>query len=248
MPLFRLLAFACLVLVTSCGSLAAPAPDGDQAQGTERRFTTEGTPELTADVAAEVTGDATGESSPPTSAEQGDEPSPSRVSSDLSSLVTELPSAIGVPSPSSAPTPVGIRYEAIGLDGAEIVPVGVEANGEMEVPEASRVGWYRFGPSPGEPGSAVLAAHIAYDGERGAFRDLADATSGHRFSIDFDDGSTATYEVIERTQYDKNELPFDAVFAQGGPSVITLISCGGSFQPSLASYEDNIVAYAVAVG
>lgn len=63
----------------------------------------------------------------------------------------------------------------------------------------------------------------------------------------FDDESEAIYEVVERGQYDKAELPFDRIFAKDGPPLITLISCGGSFQPALRSYQDNLVAYAVPV-
>lgn len=167
--------------------------------------------------------------------------------SPLASQIVALPSAGGVPEVRTSRVPVGMSFEAIGLSTAPIDPVGVLPNGEMEIPGAKRVGWYSFGASPGEPGSAVLAAHIAFDGERGAFRYLADSTAGDRFSVTFSDGSTSTYEIVERAQYDKDELPFDRVFERTGDPVITLISCGGQFQPTQASYQDNIVAYAVPV-
>ena len=140
-----------------------------------------------------------------------------------------------------------MSFEAIGVADAPIDPVGVLANGEMEIPGAKRVGWYSFGASPGEAGSAVLAAHIAFDGERGAFRYLVDSVTGDRFTVSFDDGTTGAYEVMERAQHDKDELPFDRVFERTGNPVITLISCGGQFQPTQASYQDNIVAYAIPV-
>ena len=66
-------------------------------------------------------------------------------------------------------------------------------------------------------------------------------------SLLFDDGSSVTYEVVDLAQYGKTDLPFDQVFAKDGPSVVTLITCGGAFQPSLRSYEDNVVVSAVAV-
>ncbi len=144
--------------------------------------------------------------------------------------------------------PVSLRYESIGVLDAPIDGVGVLDDGEMEIPGADRVGWYRYGPSPGEDGSAVLAAHIAFDGRRGVFRYLGDAVPGEVFTVTFDDGSTRAYEVAATAQYAKDALPFDRVFARTGSPVVTLISCGGEFQPSLRSYEDNIVVYAVPIG
>ena len=140
---------------------------------------------------------------------------------------------------------MGLTYAALGISDAPIVSVGVLANGEMEIPGAEAVGWYRYGSTPGAPGSAVLAAHIATGGRPGVFRDLVDARVGHRFVVQFDDGSEEIYEIVERDQYEKQALPFDRVFAKDGPPVVTLVSCGGAFQPSLGSYEDNLVAYAV---
>ena len=141
--------------------------------------------------------------------------------------------------------PVGFRYPALGIELAPIDAVGVEPGGEMEIPGADAVGWYEFGPSPGETGSAVLAAHIAYNGVDGVFVDLDDSEVDDVFTVVFDDGSEGDYLVVERAQYDKAALPFDRVFARSGAPMVTLISCGGDFQQSLSSYQDNIVAYAV---
>ena len=175
------------------------------------------------------------------------EPGEALLLSPLRNRVVELPSAIGIPTRSQSPLPIAISYDAIGVSAAPINPVGVEPNGEMQIPRADSVGWYQYGPTPGEPGSAVLAAHIAFDGERGVFRFLADSAENDMFTIDFADGSTVAYRVVERTQYDKDELPFDRVFAKDGPPVISLISCGGTFQRSISSYQDNIVTYAVPI-
>jgi hypothetical protein len=159
----------------------------------------------------------------------------------------ELPQAGGFPQIENGPAPISISYESIGVDQAPVDPVGVLEDGEMEIPGARRVGWYEYGPAPGEIGSAVLAAHIAFDGEQGVFRFLNDSAVGDRFTVAFDDGSQQTFEVFERAQYGKRALPFERVFTREGRAVVTLISCGGTFQPALGSYEDNIVAYASAV-
>ena len=166
--------------------------------------------------------------------------------SPLAADVRELTSRLGVPDVIEGPTPIGLSFPAIGAQGP-VDAVGVEDNGEMEIPGADRVGWYQYGPAPGAPGSAVLAAHIAFDGRDGVFRHLDDASVGDVFTVVFDDGGEREYEVVEMAQYGKTELPFDRVFAKSGSPVITLITCGGDFQTDVSSYADNVVAYAVPV-
>ncbi|HAS13191.1 MAG TPA: hypothetical protein DCS55_22175, partial [Acidimicrobiaceae bacterium] len=101
----------------------------------------------------------------PTTAPATTVPGP-RPTSDLADRVEPLDSARYDPAEHEAATRTvtGLSLPVIGVDGAPVEPVGVEPNGEMEIPPAEEVGWYRFGAAPGESGSAVLAAHIAYDG------------------------------------------------------------------------------------
>lgn len=145
----------------------------------------------------------------------------------------------------SVPQPVSVAIENIGVAGAEVRDVGVQANGELQIPGASEVGWYRWSPSPGNAGSAVLAAHIAYDGTDGVFRDLNHVAVGALVTIGYDDDSVRDFEIIELSQYRKDELPFDRIFAKDGDPVVALITCGGTFNRTLRSYDDNVVAYAV---
>ena len=169
--------------------------------------------------------------------------------SDLSYRIQPLDSALYDASEhrGGGPVPASVSIDGIDVFAAPIVPVGVEESGDMEIPDADGVGWYRFNPRPGQPGSAVLAAHISFNGKPGVFRNLAEVAVGDLVSVGYEDGSEAIFEIIERAQYDKQELPFDRVFAKEGRAILTLITCGGDFNRSLRSYEDNVVAYAVPV-
>ena len=72
----------------------------------------------------------------------------------------------GMAPTTTAPAPVRLAVPALGVD-APLDAVGVAADGQMEIPEdVDRVGWYRFGPAPGQDGSAVLAGHVD-DAEQG---------------------------------------------------------------------------------
>jgi sortase (surface protein transpeptidase) len=178
-----------------------------------------------------------------------EQPTTSRPTSTLANEVEPLESALydAADHVDDRAVPVSISIDGIGVADAPVIDVGVEENGDMEIPGARSVGWYRFNPTPGEAGSAVLAAHISYNGTPGVFRYLADVEIGERVVVAFDDGSTTEFEIIELAQYDKEELPDDRVFAKDGDPVLTLITCGGDFNRSLRSYEDNVVAYAVPI-
>ena len=144
--------------------------------------------------------------------------------------------------------PVSLRIPAISVN-APILPAGGEDNGDMEVPDnVGEVGWYKFGPSPGQEGSAVLAAHVDLASQGpGVFYELRSVEPGDLIEVTFDDGSIETYRAEARTIYDKDELPVEAIFSRDGPPVLTLITCGGGFNTTARSYDSNVVVYAVPV-
>lgn len=149
----------------------------------------------------------------------------------------------------SGPRPVRITIDDIDIT-APIDPVGyVAETNEMEVPTRhDLVGWYQYSPTPGSPeGSSVLAAHVDYNGRKGVFFDLGEVKEGAIVTVDFEDGSRRLFEVVSGRQYDKDELPVEDIFSKTGDPVLTLITCGGAFDRSARSYEDNVVVYAIPI-
>jgi LPXTG-site transpeptidase (sortase) family protein len=141
--------------------------------------------------------------------------------------------------------PVGLSIDSLGVD-ARVVPVGLEPSGEMEVPPADEAGWYFYGPRPGETdGTAVIAAHVDYGGQRGVFFDLRSLQVGAEVAVTDEAGVQHRYRVTERFQVDKDQLPIEQIFVADGPPGLTLITCGGSFDRGARSYQDNIVVRAV---
>ncbi len=165
--------------------------------------------------------------------------------SDLSELVSELPPApVGFPMADDGPQPTRLTIESLGIDRAPVISVGVETDGAMEVPPADQVGWYRYSPLPGQAGSSILAAHIAFDGENGVFVRLADVELGAVVEVTDEDGLTRSYRVETVDRYAKEQLPEDIVFARSGEERLVLVTCGGRFDPELRSYDDNVVVVA----
>jgi hypothetical protein len=164
--------------------------------------------------------------------------------SPLAAAVRPLPPAPIAPEAIAAgPEPTALTIGALDVASAPVRPVGVAADGGMEIPPVAEVGWYRFGPRPGAPGSAVLAAHIAYDGVDGVFRHLDDLATGDVVTVALDDGAERRFVVTDVAQYPKSELPAD-VWARAGDPRLVLITCGGEFDEDADSYEDNVVAFA----
>lgn len=165
-------------------------------------------------------------------------------SSPPSTLPPDTTTTTTPPPPPSPEVPVGLSIPALGIDSA-VVPVGLEPNGEMEVPPASEAGWYLYGPRPGSSqGTAVIAAHVDYGGERGVFFDLRSLQVGAEVSVNDAAGVAHRFVVTERYQVDKDELPIEQIFVADGPAGLTLITCGGSFDSGARSYRDNIVVRA----
>lgn len=116
----------------------------------------------------------------------------------------------------------------------------------MELPGAREAGWYVHGPSPGAPaGSAVIAAHVDYDGTAGVFFDLRQVGIGDSVTVTDDLGTTRNFTVTERFQVGKADLPTADLFRRDGRPTLTLITCGGAFDESDRRYADNIVVRAV---
>lgn len=142
--------------------------------------------------------------------------------------------------------PASLTISSIEIS-APVGAYGVDNRGRMDVPDnVSEVGWYRFGPSPGEDGSAVLAAHVDLAGPgRGLFFELDHLEPGDAITVGYSDGTATDWVVAARSTYLKEELPLDVIFARSGPPVLTLVTCGGGFSTSARSYDSNVVVYAV---
>lgn len=143
--------------------------------------------------------------------------------------------------------PVAVRIAGIALE-APILSVGVDEDNQFAVPAADAVGWYEHSSEPGTgAGSTVLAAHVDYAGERGAFFDLGSLELGETLEVEMADGAVLEYLVTENILYDKQELPAAELFRKSGEPVLQLITCGGTFDHERRSYRGNVVVTAVPV-
>lgn len=169
--------------------------------------------------------------------------------------LASAPVATPVPPPApragmSHSPPVKLNIPSIGVTSG-FVALGLDSTGAMEVPQAADVvGWYRYAPTPGERGPAVLTAHVDWLNTSGVFRDLGQLKPGDDVTVDRADGVAVTFRVVRVAAYPKVQFPTEEVYGSTEEPELRLITCGGRFDPTTRSYENNIVVYArnVAVG
>ncbi len=144
--------------------------------------------------------------------------------------------------------PVSLNIPALGVRSEEIVPLGLQADGTMEVPDSAHAaGRYAGAPMPGALGPAVLVAHVDWKGERGLFHNLGALRPGDTVEVARADGSRAVFRVTRVERHPKDGFPTHAVYGSPDHAELRLITCGGDFDTERASFLDNVVVFATLV-
>jgi sortase (surface protein transpeptidase) len=148
--------------------------------------------------------------------------------------------------PASPPT--AVRIPALDVS-SDVMELGLQRDGAMEVPPgAYPVGWYDRSPTPGQLGPAVLAGHVDWDGEPGAFAGLHELLPGDTVEVDRADGTTAAFLVDRVEEHAKDAFPGDAVYGDLDHAGLRLITCGGVFDQGTGDYRDNVIVFAHLTG
>ena len=146
--------------------------------------------------------------------------------------------------------PVRVAIDVAGVN-VPVVPVGLEADGTMELPDNPAIaGWYKFGEAPtSADGNTVISAHIDAPGfPVGPFASLRSVPAGAEVAVTSADGTSSRYAVDSITYYAKSELPTDLLFARTGHRDLILITCGGAYNAGTGHYDDNVVLVAHPIG
>lgn len=140
--------------------------------------------------------------------------------------------------------PARIRIPSLQVD-ANIIDLGLQANGEMQVPpDAKDAGWYTKSPIPGQTGPAVIAAHVNWKGVDGPFAHIDQLKADDQVVIVHDNGAIDTFAVMKVETVPKDDYPADTVYADTPGPELRLITCGGTFDADAHSYTSNVIAFA----
>ncbi len=110
---------------------------------------------------------------------------------------------------------------------------------------AKLAGWYKFGPSPGEIGNAVVVGHVdSYAMGPAVFFAIGGLRAGDAIEIRRKDGSIARFAVNSVASYPKTAFPTELVYGESDQAALRLVTCGGQFDRVARSYLNNVVVYA----
>lgn len=149
------------------------------------------------------------------------------------------------PAPTFSPParPGAIHIPSLGVT-SNVIDLGLQANGEMEVPpDAKDTGWYVNSPIPGQPGPSVLAAHVDWKGEDGPFKRLHELKAGDEVIVESVDGAKVTFVVDRVETHSKDAFPAAAVYGDTDKPELRLVTCGGQYDAVARSYQSNVIAW-----
>ncbi|KIL43730.1 class F sortase [Jeotgalibacillus campisalis] len=139
--------------------------------------------------------------------------------------------------------PVNIAIPSLDIE-ADIIQVGMEEDGAMEVPEnVNEVGWFEPGTKPGAIGNSVLAGHVdSYEGPA-IFFELRNLTEGDEIIVTGEDGEPLTFTVKSMESYPSDGAPIQEIFGPTDGRNLNLITCTGPFDRESGQYPDRLVVY-----
>lgn len=145
---------------------------------------------------------------------------------------------------------------------APVIVLGIDEDNVMESPdEPCDAGWYDFTSRPGFGGNAVFSGHVDWfnlgsagctcddaGGCGGAgpavFWNLKDLEQDDLIEVRLQDGTVYQYRVIARTQVDPATADIANIVGPTAREVITLITCGGSFDFEARHYSERVIVRA----
>jgi sortase (surface protein transpeptidase) len=158
------------------------------------------------------------------------------------------------PQPVEGVAPIALQVDSVGVDAP--IELGNVTDGVMQDPSGPWVvSWYEPLGKVGEGGNVVMAGHVDYynsgpDGTPGpaVFWDVRDLPEGDIIRVVGEDGKNYEYAVQWTQAYAAAELTPDVIqndiVGDTGQETLTLITCGGDFDPATGEYLQRWVVRA----
>ena len=136
----------------------------------------------------------------------------------------------------------------LGID-ANILAVGIAQDGSLDAPKTAwDVGWYDQSSLPGTNGGAmIIDGHVNDSLDRaGVFARIGSLKKGAEIVIERGDGQKFSFRVLSTEQKPVNQISMDTLLAPAaaGKERLTLITCGGTYNPAHKTYDDRVLVYA----
>ena len=143
-----------------------------------------------------------------------------------------------------APKPERLSSEAISLN-APVTPREI-VGGQMQTPKDEfEVSWYKETASPGQDGNMVFAGHLNWYGvPQAIFYNINAFSKGDEIVVTGEDGVDYTYKVKWVKLIETADADLDELVGETKKPSLTLITCGGEWDPAAAQYKQRTVVRA----
>ena len=147
-----------------------------------------------------------------------------------------------------AAKPIEIRIPAIHVDAA-VFAIGKDSHGGLQVPQPgpnlNKVAWYKFSPTPGQIGPAVLEGHVDSVQGPSVFLHLGALTPGDLIKVVRADQSVAVFTVDGVRAYKSHgDFPTDLVYSGDlNRATLRIITCS-NFDHDTGHYVGNTIVFA----
>ncbi|WP_199925721.1 class F sortase [Paenibacillus bouchesdurhonensis] len=128
---------------------------------------------------------------------------------------------------------------------ANIEPVGVLDNGQMDVPKQTEVvGILHPGVIAGEQGNMVMDGHVdSYSGPA-VFFNLKKLKRGDPIIVCDMNREKLTYIVQSVESYPTSDAPVDRVFGETDERMLNLVTCSGKYSRKKKEHEQRLIVFA----
>ena len=145
-----------------------------------------------------------------------------------------------------------LTVERLGIYNSRIIPMGVNAKGELATPNnIFDVGWYDASGLPGLGGTMVIDGHNGGPHVHGVFKDLPLLAEGDLIVVERGDGVKYTYSVVENKSVLLSESDRYMSIAMKSPErdreSVTLITCTGEWSQAQGTYLSRQFTRAILV-
>lgn len=141
-------------------------------------------------------------------------------------------------------TPTQLLIPSLGIN-TKVLPVGTTTTGNLDVPNSLKnLGWYKYGPRPGEYGNAVIDGHQVDELGFGAvFKNLYLLKPGDDIFVQTANGENLNFQVVRVEVYKYNQAPLQDIFGESDMQNLNLITCDGNWIGNLKIKDKRLVVY-----
>ncbi len=170
-------------------------------------------------------------------------PSPETKETRVSSVIEPAQDNTTNPSVDRA-IPTRLEIPTIGVS-TDLITLDKNADGTLETPDRYDIaGWYKYSPTPGEIGPAIITGHVDTYLGPAVFFDLKELQQGNPVRVTRDDGSVVDFVVDKIEVFDQDAFPTQEVYGNIDYAGLRLITCGGNYNVLSGRYSHNVVVYA----